>query len=642
MRKKKKWLTALCTAICVACGSFGAAAAFAAEDILVYNPNDWNYYRKAVDDTIQLTTDVTEDGLSVSAVGNAEAIGMNYKVPVNFADFGFEIRIDDLITEGTTKQNGFFFGFYSESGKYWGDVGNSVSFMVDLTGKTLPAGDETVTADVTLHYKKGEADTSSGMKQVIIDATHKLNFASTTSGMTLNGTDITNDTNWWGEAQRSFFMENKSYFGIHTWAKDEVAEDGIDDAVAITILSLDGKKIVAPEEPIEPEQPAEPIEYTSTDYAMIHQDGSMEKYQTLFVDEEGLRVDGKNPAGLMATNIAYLNVLNAEDVSSTIKINKAYQGKGLDLNIFYMTLGTEPGKKFDATKSLTARFEFPANFTKLPEGDATLNLNAIITVNSEGRKSNPWEVDEYAVGFVMDSSHTVTFALKDGNLTINGSNANGNEQAKAGIANFVKEAADGCYVNWFSQIGDLSNPASTTDRKGSDLSFTVTDICGSKIVNEIPEAQKITTKPVLSDITANSMKVTWIAAELKGPDEKFAATGYLIRRFKGAGTTPEKTFTVGADTLSYTDTGLEAETRYVYEIVAIYGEGESAIEIAEYSKVNSLTLAAEDPDNGNGGGTGGDDEKEETGGCGGCSSGEASAALLTTLALVGVAIKRRF
>lgn len=636
--KGKRVFASLLVSACVALGAAGGITAFAADDSqIVYNPDDWNFYRKTADPSIEMTTEVNNDGLFVSAIGTAEAIGMNWLEKTDFSDFSFEVRLDDLITDGAAKQNVFFFGFYDESGNYWGTSHNSVSFSVDLTGKTLPAEGATVNAALTVRYKKEGTDTASNLVPggVDIDDTHTLTFTSSADGMVLNGKDITLDTNWWAESQRSFFESKQAYFGIHTWAKDETPET-MDDAVALTILSLDGKKIVAGESG-EPEEPAIPIEYTSTDFSMFHQDGSMEKYQTLTVDEDGVRVEGKNPIAVMSTNLAYLGKLDVADVYSTIKVNKAYPTIGMDYNAYFFTFGVDPNKKFDATKSIAVRFEFPANFTALPTGDEIVNLTAIVTLNSEGRNTNPWEVDEYAVSFPMNASHEVTVALKDGRLSINGVDASGENVSGAldSIANFIKEAKDGVYLNWFSQVGDPTGQ--NKDRYGSETSFTVTNICGRKIVNEVPEAQKITVKPVLSDITANSMKITWTKAELTGADAKFQATSYLINRYKGAGSTPEKIITIDdPDTLSFVDTGLEAETRYVYEVVAIYGEGDDAIEIAEYSRVNAVTLESqEEPAPG----PGDDNNNEEpTGGCGGSFEGVASVALAGSLVLAGAAV----
>lgn len=101
-------------------------------------------------------------------------------------------------------------------------------------------------------------------------------------------------------------------------------------------------------------------------------------------------------------------------------------------------------------------------------------------------------------------------------------------------------------------------------------------------------------KPEASDITKNSVKLTWKKAS---DNPRGNVGGYLVTRTSGDAV---ETFKVdGADTLTYSDTALAADTAYSYEIKAVDDvDAEAPTVIAVYAVSEIKTLAdVKTPDN---------------------------------------------
>ena len=95
--------------------------------------------------------------------------------------------------------------------------------------------------------------------------------------------------------------------------------------------------------------------------------------------------------------------------------------------------------------------------------------------------------------------------------------------------------------------------------------------------------------PTASEITQNSAKLTWTKAD---NNDLGNVGGYIINRTNGEN--GETLKVNGADTLSFSDSGLTENTTYTYEIIAVDDvDAETPVVIAVYAAAEVKTLAAE-------------------------------------------------
>jgi hypothetical protein len=110
----------------------------------------------------------------------------------------------------------------------------------------------------------------------------------------------------------------------------------------------------------------------------------------------------------------------------------------------------------------------------------------------------------------------------------------------------------------------------------STQEITIVSIGGKKVVNKAPEL--VTNAiAITGTVTHESVTLNWEKAEYPNgamDSYNFVAVGYVIERYNLTDEDPEATITVegGIETLTYTDTGLNAESRYFYNGYAVDAE----------------------------------------------------------------------
>ena len=119
--------------------------------------------------------------------------------------------------------------------------------------------------------------------------------------------------------------------------------------------------------------------------------------------------------------------------------------------------------------------------------------------------------------------------------------------------------------------------------------FTIQALNGEKIVNKVPDMTSVDrpAKPSDSDVTINSIKLSWNAPVYVGVDSyNFDFDGYIIEVQKGNDSTVIMTVKSPLDTRNYTFENLEADTRYHFTIYAVQGyDTEEPVRLIKYTSV---------------------------------------------------------
>lgn len=384
------------------------------------------------------------------------------------------------------------------------------------------------------------------------------------------------------------------------------------------------------------------LEFNKDDWTSFTPDTATVDYK---VDGDGFRMYGINKTTGFAAGVNYGTAIaldQTHEFSATFKLPETvFATDGAKAARYGMFLGEVTHRNFADQKSVYIRWTYASTDPK-----AGANAEIIVWDNT-----NPALVLASSTKFIpaktaagRETEMTVRIVYNEP-FSAYRVYVNGVRLSDSAVEAVLGAHLDGMESKYFYGMCsyELASASQGAWEEGNEelLGYHIVSVNGGKLVNEVPEEVQTITLNDGSDITKDSVTLTWTKAEYPNGEMdsfNFAPTKYLIERIKGTETTVDKTYTVDSlDTLTFTDTGLEANTYYYYTVYAVYEQDGELIKLMRSNKNKRVqTLADEEVD----------DPTPPAGGCScgtvGTPGGFAGGMLLFgALALTGLAVISR-
>ena len=462
--------------------------------------------------------------------------------------------------------------------------------------------------------------------------------------VTVNGRAVTTEDRTTGDGETVDFsaavaamietLNNAAYFGItQTYTEAPAA----DEQMQFTVRSVNGMKLVASSsEPVSDNalvgaEVTGEIEFTGTEWGANQMGTNPAEF---YITDDGFVVENTLKAGVslsdasgvaggwagMGTAVAEVNTL--DEYSFRINIPKAYYQDETTYCTYDFWFADGSGNWTTASHIIFMRVNF--NGADTTKGGTML----IQTLTSQGNGAFVGELDVQGWSFpaLKDESGNATSELvvsirknsEDGNYYMY---VNGYKLELAGrTCNSGELAGQAADLALKTQLGRMengvffncSNGLNGTPSEDYLDTFTIQALNGEKIVNKVPDMTSVDrpAKPSDSDVTINSIKLSWNAPVYVGVDSyNFDFDGYIIEVQKGNDSTVIMTVKSPLDTRNYTFENLEADTRYHFTIYAVQGyDTEEPVRLIKYTSV-TVTTDSEEKEN--------QDKDPQPGGCGG-------------------------
>ncbi len=377
----------------------------------------------------------------------------------------------------------------------------------------------------------------------------------------------------------------------------------------------------------------------------------------LRIEEDGFYADGMARKTGFAIGVCYnRNLASVNGLTATFKMPEKVKASGGAIHGYYgMFIGSMTNRNFTDQDSLLIRFSFD---TEDPTQGATVaminwdktndNVNYAECSAKVDPKTEEGKESEYTV-HIAYYEEAATYRIY----------VNGQRVSNLAFEEKITEALANMEQKYFYLNGSYEQDnvgGAWVEEDDEPIGFTLVSLSGDKIVNKV--AEPIHNAFTLNDgeeITANSVKLSWTKGEypVGAMDAyNFVPHHYIIERIKGDAEEPEKTITVEGDmdTLTYTDTNLDADTKYYYTVYAVDESGNNKLLRSNANK----RVATLKGDNGNAGDNNGDTSGDNNGGttdteskkkkCGSSAAsacGAAAAALLVAAGITLASKKRR-
>ena len=316
------------------------------------------------------------------------------------------------------------------------------------------------------------------------------------------------------------------------------------------------------------------------------------------VTDEGFVLQGRNEETGFDIGMNYKKQIEDMDgfAATFLLPEKVLQSSGETHGRYGMYIGESTLKNFSDMKSIFIRWEYS---TEDAADGATVevivwdNTNPALVEASSSQavagKTEQGKEREMTIRFVLDDK------TQQYRIYANGTRITTPVVEEALTAQLAEMQAKYFYCS--GSYEDNNGKAAWVESVEGMQEMTLVSLGGLKIVNKQAEQVSGITLDAVSE-DSSSVKLTWTKAEYPVGDMdsyNFVPTGYEIDRIKGDAQDPEATIKVEGDldTLTFTDTELDAETYYYYTVYAVDEDGNRLIVSNTNKRVK--TLAEEQP-----------------------------------------------
>lgn len=292
-----------------------------------------------------------------------------------------------------------------------------------------------------------------------------------------------------------------------------------------------------------------------------------------YVDSDGLAVWGINrETGFSVGMRSSAKIDSLDDYSITLKMpEKVFATQDGKIGGYNIYIGPKPDANFTEMNCFFIRLTYNTT-DPLNGGNVTLSIfdNKLSTV--------PDCQSTFDAKTTAGHEREVTIRIRkiDEGLSrvyVNGKTIT-SRSIESQLASLVAEFGENIYFHTtigYEKSEGGQNVGAWEDGQDEMIGFTIVSLGGKKIVNEIPQLLYLDAPSATSSahtVTLNWTKPSYPADNMDAMS--FQPGGYVIRRYKGESLSPEEVFKIAdPDTLTFTDTGLDKDTDYYYEISVV-------------------------------------------------------------------------
>lgn len=358
-------------------------------------------------------------------------------------------------------------------------------------------------------------------------------------------------------------------------------------------------KVVDPNEGVMGDSITGTLEFNKNEWTSITPDGTSVDVK---ITDGGFVLDGKNTVSGFNVGMNYKSpIADLNGYAVTVALpEKILQSGGAVKGWYGMFIGDVTNSNFADMNSVFIRWRYENSDS--PASDAAGDL--IVWEKGVG------PVSSCAIAFPAKTERTgevtVRFVLdeKSGDYRVY---INGARVAAPAVEAAMTDHLNGMSVKYLTVNAtyEIDNLGSAWDENDDGMQeITVVSVGGKKIVNNVPETVNASID-LEATATHDSVTLTWSKAVYPTgymDSYNFTPAGYVIERYNLTDEGPEATIAVegGVDVLTYTDTGLDANTRYFYNVYAT-DDRDNRLMASSRKAVNTTEAPAESSDSGDSG-----------------------------------------